>query len=122
MTQGVCVKNDALIMRMTSDGKTAKEIAVAIGAAEDSVKRYRRTHGYKKPKKGEQYKKKKRELDGDKIICLIRQRMTYAEIANEIECSEYRVKYFCKKTAFKASQQSFQKKERNTYGLICFLA
>ena len=50
MIQGVCVKNDALIMRMTAEGKTAKEIAGSIGAAEDSVKHYRIIHGYKKPK------------------------------------------------------------------------
>lgn len=113
MVQGVCVKNDALIMRMTAEGKTAKEIASAIGAAEDSVKHYRRVHGYKKPKKETGYKKKKTELDGDAIILLIGQRMTYSEIAKEVGCSEYRVKYYCRKNGILSESKKLSEERKD---------
>lgn len=100
MNTCVCVRHDELIQKLTRDGKTAKEIALIIGASEDSVRKYRIKHGYKKPKK-EYIPKKKKHINGEAVNTLISQGKTLVQIAEEMGCTANQVKYFCKKNGIK---------------------
>lgn len=113
MNQGVCVRNDDLIRELTAEGKTAKEIALAIGASKDSVRKYRIKHKYRRPRKGSYvYKRKKIETDKEIVIKLIAERKTYSEIAAVVGCTEDQIKYYCKKNKLKTESKGLSEKRK----------